>query len=90
MDLSYTSTQTYLQIKEKALAIEQLYADSNVPLPPTCNLAQLITEAKALSDTWLNSHINNISVVMLCRASHLDQIADALLPLQLYQIAPNI
>src|SRR5690242_17649458 len=81
-DLSYSSANTYLQIKEKALAIEQLYADSNVPLVPTCTLARLIAEAKALSDSWFTNQVDSITGPMLFRVGYLDRIADAVLPLQ--------
>lgn len=49
-DLSHSSSKTFLQIKEKALALELLYADSKVPLPPNSHLSNLIVKAKGLSD----------------------------------------
>jgi hypothetical protein len=86
-DLSYwpsanAFSQIYLQIKEKAFAIEQLYADSNIPLPSTSNLARLVAEAKALPAAWFNPQVDNISKTMLCYVSNLDRIADAVLPLR--------
>jgi hypothetical protein len=53
-------SQPYLQIKEKALAIEQLYADSNVELPATCDLARLIADAKVLIDSWLINGLESL------------------------------
>lgn len=82
-DLSHSSSQTYLQIKEKALALEQLYADSNVPIPPTCDLARRIADAKALSDLWLMNKVDELSMTLLFHGVHLDRIADAILPLKL-------
>ena len=81
-DLSQSSSQTYLQIKEKALALEQLYADSGVPLPPTCDLGRLVADAKALSDSWLTNRVDGLQITLLFRVGHLDRIADAVLPLQ--------
>jgi hypothetical protein len=54
--------QKYLQIKEKALAIEQLYADSDIPLSPTSNLARLVAKAKALPAAWFNPQGDGISI----------------------------
>jgi len=50
-DLSQSSSQTYLEIKEKAKTIEKLYTDNDLFLPPTCDLVRLIGDAKALSDS---------------------------------------
>ena len=75
-------SQKYLQIKEKAFAIEQLYADSNIPLPPTSNLARLVAEAKALPAAWFHPQGDSISMTMLCHVSHLDCVADVVLPLR--------
>ena len=52
-DSADASSETYLKIKQKALDVEKLYADSRVPLPDNSDLAQLIAEAKSLSDLWL-------------------------------------
>ena len=81
-DVSDSSSQTYLQIKKKAQALDRLYAASDVTLPPTCDLARLIAEAKALSDSWFLNRVDKLSVISLFRASHLDRIANAVLPLE--------
>ena len=81
-DLSLLSSQTYLQIKEKNLAIEKLYEESNVPLAQTSKLARLIGAAKALSDAWLMGQEGELSVDVLFRVTLLDRIADAVLPLR--------
>ena len=82
-DLSSSSSQTYLQVKEKAVALEKLYKDSSIPLPPTCDLARLIADAKVLSDLWLMNKVNELSMALMFRGMHLDRIADAVLPLHL-------
>jgi len=81
-DLSLSSSQTYLQIKEKALAVGKLYEESNVPLAPTSDLARLIGGAKALSDAWLMGHEDKLPMNVLFHVSLLDRIADAVLPLR--------
>jgi hypothetical protein len=81
-DLSLSSSQTYLQIKEKALAIERLYEESNVPLAQTSELARLIDVAKALSDAWLMGQEDELPVDALFRVALLNRIAEALLPLR--------
>ena len=79
--LSVSSTSTYLQIKEKAKAIEKLYRDNSVPLPPDCALANLVNDAKTLSDAWLMDNSEVATWPLIFRVSFLDRIADAVLPL---------
>jgi len=80
-ELSLSSTQTVLQIKDKARAIEKLYNDNSLPLPPTCDLANLIDDAKALSDAWLMDSKDGTVERLRFRITFLDRIADAILPL---------
>ena len=81
-DLSQSSSQKYLHIKEKALALEQLYAETNVSLTATTDLARLIADAKTLSDSWLTGQVDKYPVTLLFRVALLDRIADAVLPLR--------
>lgn len=81
-DLSRSSSQTYLVIKEKACAIEELYSENGVPLPPNCDLALLIEDAKTLSDSWLLNRIDGLPMSLLFRVACLDRIAEAILPLR--------
>src|SRR5215831_6340665 len=78
---STLSSQTYLEIKDKALALERLYADNKVVLPDGCDLARLIADAKSLSDHWLTDHAK-LETTLLCRATNLNRIAAVVLPLQ--------
>lgn len=80
-DLSQSSSQTYLHIKEKALSLEQLYQENNASLPLTSDFARLIADAKTLSDSWLMGQIDRHPMTLLFRAGLLDRIADAVLPL---------
>src|SRR5262249_26129410 len=80
-DFSRASSQTYLQIKEKALALESLYTDCNLKLPPTCGLARLIADAKMLSDSWLTNH-SKLEMRLLLHGFHIDRIAEAVLPIR--------
>jgi vacuolar-type H+-ATPase subunit F/Vma7 len=79
-DSTDASSETYLKIKQKALDVEKLYADSRVPLPDNCDLARLIAEAKSLSDLWLMGQ--KIEDPHLFNAAHLKRIAGAILPLR--------
>jgi hypothetical protein len=81
-DLFQSNSQTYLAIKSKACAIEELYSDIGLLLPPTCDLACLIADAKTLSDSWLLNRTDEMAMFRLFRAVHLDRIADAILPLR--------
>jgi hypothetical protein len=80
-DFSLSSSQTYLGIKEKAIAIEQLYCENNVPLAGISDLARLSADAKTLSDSWLMGQAEKHPMTLLFRAGLLDRIADAVLPL---------
>lgn len=80
-DFSQSSSQTYLHIKEKALALERLYEHSKVSLPPTTDLARLIADAKTLSDSWLMGQVDKHPMTLLFRTGLLDRIVDAVLPL---------
>ena len=79
--LSVSSSQTYLHIKEKAKAIEKLYQDNSVPLPPDCALANLVSDAKTFSDAWLLDKREIANWQLLFRVASLERIADAVLPL---------
>ena len=81
-DFSASSSQTYLAIKDEAVAVEELYAASKVPLPPTSDLAKLIVDAKALSDAWLTGQADKLSMTVLFRVGLLDRITAAVLPLR--------
>ena len=81
-DLSQSYSQTYLAIKEKACAIEELYSENDLPLPLTCDLARLIEDAKTFSDSWLLNRIDGLPMTQLFRVGHLDRVAEAILPLR--------
>lgn len=79
-DKTATDSETYLQIKEKAVALETLYADNGVVLPATSDLALLIADAKMLSDCWLTGQ--EIENRVLFNGAHCSRIADAVLPIR--------
>lgn len=80
-NLSTSSTQTFLHLKVKAKAVEQLFLDNNVPLPPGCDLADLVADATKLSDAWLMDDRATANPQLLFRVCSIDRIADAVLPL---------
>jgi hypothetical protein len=74
---SRTSNETYLHIKEKALEVEQLYADVGVTVPKRSGLAVLIQAAKDLSDNWLATPDKSSVDSVLLNAAHLSRVSDA-------------
>lgn len=80
-DIADSSSQTFLQIKEKALNIERIYADNGVPLLPNCDLASIIADAKDLSDSHSLKQAEEFSKTRLFHAIQLDRFADAILAL---------
>jgi hypothetical protein len=80
-DLSLSSSQTYLRIKEKALAVEELYSTNNVPLNSASDIARLIADSKTLSDSWLIGQSDKYSMALLFRVGFFNRIADSVLPL---------
>jgi len=79
-DSSLKSKETYLQLKDRAIAIQGLYEASGVPLAPNSDLGKLIQDAKSLSDAWMANQ--KVSYQLLFRAALINRIADAVLPLQ--------
>jgi hypothetical protein len=82
-DLLLSSSESYLQIKEKAFAVESLYAENKVSLPPTSDLARLLADAMVLSDAWLTGQEDKLSMTVLFRVAQLNRIADALLTIHM-------
>ena len=78
-ELSGKSTSTYLEIKEKANRVAQLYLTHGIDLDPQCGLAQLISASQNLSDAWFCNR--RLDVVDLVRAGFMQQVADNVLPL---------
>ena len=70
---------TYLKAKEKAVAVENLYASRNIRLPARCGLAILIEAAKAALDAWLTGKERSLSAAQFYQTIHLDRVADGLL-----------
>src|SRR5436853_2041368 len=81
-DVSDSSSHTYLEVKEKAVALERLYQDNQVSISRTSYLSHLIEDAKLLSDSWLTGQAEKHPMTLLFRAGLLDRIANAALPLK--------
>ena len=78
----HASSQTFLDIKVKALAIEEMFAADGVRLPLDSDLARMISDAKSLSDRWLSGQPPDSNTwSLMFRALMLDPIGDALLML---------
>jgi hypothetical protein len=81
-DRSRSDSETYLEMKAKAQAVESFYADSGVPIPVGCSLAHLVQSAKELSDAWLIDGTKNIPNKTLWRAAHLARVSEAIIALR--------
>ena len=81
-DSSTRSKSTFLEIKERADAIEDLYAHADVRLPPDSSLGGMIENAKKLWKSWFLDNTKGQTYEMLFMAMHLDRIAEAILPLK--------
>lgn len=81
-DSSTRSKSTFLELKERAEAIEDLYASADVRLPADSGLGGMIQNAKELWESWFLNNTSGQTYEMLFMAMHLDRIAEAILPLK--------
>jgi hypothetical protein len=81
-DISNHVKTPYLAIKTKAEEIEALYANSRVELPRSCELSNLIENAKLYWENWFTVQTDNLDMAMLFRMLHLDRIATDILLLK--------
>lgn len=72
-----TGTETYLDMKEKAVALETFYAEEGVNIPKHSGVDVLIQSAKELSDAWLMGGARDVTKDVLHNAAHLSRVADA-------------
>ena len=74
-----TSTISFLEGKEQAAAIRRMYADYDVKLNPSCDMARHISAAIEVSDKWLLNKTKEIQTGTLVRGIQMDKIATSLL-----------
>lgn len=82
LEASNRKKTNFVHVKSRAKEIEDLYASAGVTMSPSCGLAQMIENAKALADRWLSNQTADSSMVDVFYALHLDRLADAILPLR--------
>ena len=79
-ETSSRASTNFLAVKQRAQAIEQLYAEAGVALSPASGLGMFIENAKRVSDSWLSAkykyQMTDVFTVM-----HMYRIADAVLNL---------
>jgi hypothetical protein len=75
------SRHGFLDLKDKAAAIESLFADSGVRLRSDSALGRMILNARDLWEHWFLAQ-GETTYEMLFTAMHLDRIAEAILPLR--------
>ena len=72
----------FLSIKTKAEELESLYSDSQIDLPPSCNLSKLIQNAKTYWEDWFTVQTDRLDIRRLFDTLHLDRIATNVLLLK--------
>lgn len=82
LEASNRKKTNFLGIKSRAKEIEDLYASAGLTMSPSCGLAQMIENAKALSDRWLTNQTADSSMIDVFYALHIERLADAILPLR--------
>jgi len=82
IDSSSRSKSTFFQLKDRADAIEALYANSDVRLRLDSGLGGMIQNARDLWESWFLDNTSGQTYEMLFMAMHLDRIAEAILPLK--------
>lgn len=80
IDSDLRSRCGFLDLKDKAVAIEALFAKSGVSLRSDSGLGRMIQNAKDLWGQWFVGQ-GEIRYELLFAAMHLDRIAEAVLPL---------
>lgn len=81
-DSSTRSRSTFLELKKRAIAIEDLFTEVNVRLRPDSGLGRMIQNAKDLWESWFLNESGGQTYEMLFVAMHLDRIAEAMLSLK--------
>lgn len=81
-DSSTRSRSTFLELKKRATAIEDLFTEVNVRLRPDSGLGRMIQNAKDLWESWFLNESGGQTYEMLFVAMHLDRIAETMLSLK--------
>lgn len=84
VNLQTGSSQTYLDLKSRALELNRLYADSDIFLNPLSDLFKLISAAIELSDSWLSGSSKTTEEIakLLYKSNYLDRIIPVALSLR--------
>lgn len=80
-DATVRSRTDILEILARAKEIAQVYADAAVPLPETSYLGRLVQNATELWENLSLDYRERLNYKTFFQATHLDRIADAVLPL---------
>lgn len=80
-DATTTSSTTFVDVKRRAEAIENLYEQADVPLSPTCGLRKFIDKAVELADRWLSNRVHEANMQDVFAVMHMQRVAEAVLPL---------
>ncbi len=70
-DSATRSRSTFLELKERAKAIEDLFTEVNVCLRPDSGLGRMIQNVKELWKSWFHNELGGQTYEMLFAAMHL-------------------
>jgi len=70
---------SFVEGKEQAAAVAQMYLEAGIQLRPHCDLAKHIAAAAEVCDLWLSGKDRKIPVDLLFRGIQMDKIATSLL-----------
>jgi hypothetical protein len=74
-----SSSISFLEGKEQAAAVKQMYLDAGIQLNPNCDLAKHIAAAGEVCDQWLCDKVRKIPVGSLFRGIQMDKITTSVL-----------
>lgn len=78
---TYRTTFNFVHAKSLAQEVSRLYQSAGIVIPPTGDVARLISIASSLSDAWLTDGLGDKSIIDMFYTLHLTRLADAVLPL---------
>ena len=80
-DVTQSSRQSYLDLKEKTAVVEDIYIEAGLAITGQSDLRRLLTESKALSDGWLLND-RNLSAKQAIKIAYADRVFDAIVAIR--------
>ena len=76
------STSGLLELKDKAFAIESIYAECGLAISPQSGLARVLSDAKYVADRWMLNQDKDVTGEQYLRTTHFGQFADSIINLR--------